>query len=57
MLGELEEYFAETMTPGDTFVFAGEVLRFESFSAAVVAWHLPPVPRWWGGGGAPGEGA
>ena len=29
VLGELEEYFAETMTPGDTFVFAGEVLRFE----------------------------
>ncbi len=28
-IGEVEEYFAETMTPGDTFVFAGEVLRFE----------------------------
>ena len=28
-LGEIEEYFAETMTPGDTFLFAGEVLRFE----------------------------
>jgi ATP-dependent Lhr-like helicase len=29
VLGEIEEYFAETMTPGDTFLFAGEVLRFE----------------------------
>ena len=29
MLGEIEEYFAETLTPGDTFLFAGEVLRFE----------------------------
>ena len=29
VLGEIEEYFAETLTPGDTFLFAGEVLRFE----------------------------
>ena len=29
MLGEIEEYFIEQLTPGDTFVFAGEVLRFE----------------------------
>jgi ATP-dependent helicase Lhr and Lhr-like helicase len=28
-IGEIEEYFAETMTPGDTFVFGGEVLRYE----------------------------
>ncbi|MEM9841588.1 MAG: ligase-associated DNA damage response DEXH box helicase [Pseudomonadota bacterium] len=27
-LGEIEEYFISTMTPGDTFLFAGEVLRF-----------------------------
>ncbi|MEO0981580.1 MAG: ligase-associated DNA damage response DEXH box helicase [Pseudomonadota bacterium] len=27
-LGEIEEYFIETLTPGDTFLFAGEVLRF-----------------------------
>ncbi len=26
-LGEVEEYFIETLTPGDTFLFAGEVLR------------------------------
>jgi ATP-dependent helicase Lhr and Lhr-like helicase len=29
VLGELEEYFIEQLTPGDSFVFAGEVLRFE----------------------------
>ncbi|WP_210497055.1 ligase-associated DNA damage response DEXH box helicase [Microvirga antarctica] len=29
ILGEIEEYFAETLTPSDTFLFAGEVLRFE----------------------------
>jgi ATP-dependent helicase Lhr and Lhr-like helicase len=27
---KIEEYFIETLTPGDTFVFAGEVLRFEA---------------------------
>ncbi|WP_407523409.1 ligase-associated DNA damage response DEXH box helicase [Methylobacterium oryzisoli] len=29
VLGEIEEDFAETLTAGDTFLFAGEVLRFE----------------------------
>jgi ATP-dependent Lhr-like helicase len=29
VLGELEEYFVEQLKPGDAFVFAGEVLRFE----------------------------
>ncbi|WP_043751868.1 ligase-associated DNA damage response DEXH box helicase [Methylobacterium nodulans] len=29
ILGEIEEDFAETLTVGDTFLFAGEVLRFE----------------------------
>ncbi|MGH6828427.1 MAG: ligase-associated DNA damage response DEXH box helicase [Rhizomicrobium sp.] len=28
-LGQLEEYFIEQLSPGDTFVFAGLVLRFE----------------------------
>ena len=31
-LGEMEEYFFEMLTPGDTFLFAGEVLRFEGIS-------------------------
>jgi ATP-dependent Lhr-like helicase len=30
MLGQVEEYFIETMTPGDTFVFAGEILKYEA---------------------------
>jgi ATP-dependent Lhr-like helicase len=30
VLGEIEEGFCEAMSPGDTFVFAGEVLRFEA---------------------------
>jgi len=29
VLGKIEEYFLETMAPGDTFLFAGKVLRFE----------------------------
>ena len=28
-LGELEEYFIEQLSPGDTFVFSGQVVRFE----------------------------
>ena len=32
VLGEIEEDFAETLTVGDTFLFAGEVLRFEGLS-------------------------
>jgi ATP-dependent helicase Lhr and Lhr-like helicase len=30
LLGEVEEYFIETLSPGNTFVFAGEVLRYET---------------------------
>lgn len=29
-LGEIEEYFIEQLAPGDTFVFAGEIVRFQS---------------------------
>lgn len=28
LLGEIEEYFVNTLTPGDTFVFAGQLLKF-----------------------------
>jgi len=28
-LGQMEEYFIEQLAPGDTFVFAGEVLQFQ----------------------------
>ena len=30
LLGQVEEYFVETMMPGDTFVFAGEILKYEA---------------------------
>jgi ATP-dependent Lhr-like helicase len=29
VLGKIEEYFLETLAPGDTFLFAGKILRFE----------------------------
>ena len=29
ILGKVEEYFLETLAPGDTFMFSGKVLRFE----------------------------
>lgn len=55
ILGEVEEYFAETLTPGDTFLFAGEVLRFEGLGedAALVtrasAGTDPKIPSYEGG--------
>jgi ATP-dependent Lhr-like helicase len=55
VLGEIEEYFAETMTVGDTFVFAGEVLRFEGIqedevlAARTTAGTEPKVPSYAGG--------
>lgn len=30
IIGEVEEHFAQQLTPGDTFLFAGELLRFEA---------------------------
>ena len=33
VLGELEEYFLSQLTIGDTFLFSGEVLRFEGLDA------------------------
>lgn len=32
VLGEVDEYFVEQLRPGDAFVLAGEVLRFEGLS-------------------------
>ena len=55
VLGEIEEYFAETMTPGDTFVFAGEVLRFEGIveneavCSRAAAGTDPKIPSYAGG--------
>jgi ATP-dependent helicase Lhr and Lhr-like helicase len=42
----MEEYFFEMLTPGDTFLFAGEVLRFEGISDtdALVTKTFDPDP-------------
>jgi ATP-dependent Lhr-like helicase len=54
LLGQVEEYFVETMVPGDTFVFAGEVLRYEALVEDEVyvsrtAADDPKVPAYEGG--------
>lgn len=39
VIGEVEEYFAQQLVPGDTFVIAGEVLSFEAIrDMQVHAW-------------------
>ncbi|HEY0523572.1 MAG TPA: ligase-associated DNA damage response DEXH box helicase [Stellaceae bacterium] len=54
-LGEVEEYFAQGLRPGDTFIFAGQLLRFEGIRemaliASRVASREPPkVPAYAGG--------
>jgi ATP-dependent Lhr-like helicase len=54
-LGQIEEYFIEGLTPGDTFLFAGEVLRFLSVrdtDALVVrapGAENPSIPSYAGG--------
>jgi ATP-dependent Lhr-like helicase len=54
VLGEVEEYFAEQLTPGTTFVFAGQVLRFEGLrDTEVFVSHTeaedPIIPSYDGG--------
>jgi ATP-dependent helicase Lhr and Lhr-like helicase len=54
-LGQIEEYFIEGLTPGDTFMFAGEILRFEALvetDALVTRAHgleTPKIPSYMGG--------
>ncbi|MEC9345268.1 MAG: ligase-associated DNA damage response DEXH box helicase [Pseudomonadota bacterium] len=53
-LGEIEEYFIEQLVPGDTFVFAGEVLRFQSVQETTAIVTRAPgeeasVPSYQGG--------
>jgi ATP-dependent helicase Lhr and Lhr-like helicase len=54
LLGQVEEYFVETMVPGDTFVFAGEILKYEAIVEDAVyvsrsAAEDPKVPSYEGG--------
>ncbi len=54
ILGEVEEYFVQGLVPGDTFVFSGELLRFEGVRETVVevtraAGEAPKIPAYAGG--------
>lgn len=54
VLGEVEEYFAQGLVPGDTFMFAGQLLRFEGIREMSVicsraASGEPKVPAYAGG--------
>ena len=54
VLGEIEEYFIEQLAPGDTFIFGGEVLRFEGLreNEAYVSraqTDNPMIPSYMGG--------
>ncbi len=54
MLGEMDEWFAGEMSPGDTFVFAGEILRLEGVRDSEVyvskSWAKDPkIPSYPGG--------
>ncbi len=53
-LGKVEEYFLEQLSPGDTFAFAGKVLRFEGIreNEALVSQGFsldPKIPAYAGG--------
>ena len=54
ILGEVEEAFIQGLVPGDTFVFAGRMLRFEGVRELVAQCSLatggdPKVPAYGGG--------
>ncbi len=54
IVGEVEEYFAQQLVKGDTFLFAGEVLRFEGIKdmmveARPVKTGEPKIPSYVGG--------
>ncbi len=54
VLGEIEEWFIDQLAPGDTFLFAGQILRFEGLSEteALVSRsnaEEPKIPSYMGG--------
>ena len=54
VLGEIEEAFIESLAPGDTFLFAGQVLRLEAIIeneaiASRAASDTPKIPAYAGG--------
>ncbi len=53
-LGDIEEWFIDQLAPGDTFIFAGEILRFEMLrenEVFVSRAHVdaPKIPTYQGG--------
>ena len=53
-LGQVEEWFTDQLSPGDTFMFAGQMLRFEGVEGTDClvsrsASEDPKVPSWQGG--------
>ena len=53
-LGEVEEYFAQGLVPGDTFIFAGRLLTFEGIRETTIEvspgrGETPKVPSYIGG--------
>ncbi len=54
ILGEVEEYFANSLVPGDTFMFAAQLLRFEGIRENTILCSRggtdePKVPAYGGG--------
>ncbi len=54
IIGEVEEYFAQSLSPGDTFLFAGEVLSFVGVTDMVLEARPaqagePKIPSYVGG--------
>ncbi len=54
VLGQIEESFLESLTPGDTFQFSGRILRFETIRENVCYASIAPdrearVPAYFGG--------
>ena len=52
-IGEMEEWYLEGLTPGDTFLFAGQVWRFEGITGVDVLVTRsndvdPKIPSWGG---------
>ncbi|MBX3495207.1 MAG: ligase-associated DNA damage response DEXH box helicase [Parvibaculum sp.] len=53
-LGEIEEYFIDQLAPGDTFLFAGHILRFEGLAETEALVTKSPsgepmIPSYYGG--------
>ena len=54
-LGQIEEYFIEGLSPGDTFIFAGQMLRFigvretDALVVRAAGEENPRIPSYAGG--------